>query len=173
MRVNELMLYRHMEQGQVLNDMAFLMENYDNEYYNKEDLRGLLFDSVNEILELAVSHGLTGNLWHDYLTFLLASDENAYSTSCEIRGDMGGTLSHMAKQDFQVFMDLFACDIRELDALTGGTPVWSELASYVPVDDGSRVFNKRVRDRIVELAVTLAGAKTVEEFQKDVTQFYR
>lgn len=46
MRVNELMLYRHMEQGQVLNDMAFLMENYDNEYYNKEDLRGLLFDSV-------------------------------------------------------------------------------------------------------------------------------
>lgn len=44
MRVNELMLYRHMEQGQVLNDMAFLMENYDNEYYNKEDLRGLLFD---------------------------------------------------------------------------------------------------------------------------------
>ena len=62
MRVNELMLYRHMEQGQVLNDMAFLMENYDNEYYNKEDLRGLLFDSVNEILELAVSHGLTGNL---------------------------------------------------------------------------------------------------------------
>ena len=57
MRVNELMLYRHMEQGQVLNDMAFLMENYDNEYYNKEDLRGLLFDSVNEILELAVSHG--------------------------------------------------------------------------------------------------------------------
>ena len=86
---------------------------------------------------------------------------------------MGGTLSHMAKQDFQVFMDLFACDIRELDALTGGAPVWSELASYVPVDDGSRVFNKRVRDRIVELAVTLAGAKTVEEFQKDVTQFYR
>ena len=57
--------------------------------------------------------------------------------------------------------------------MTGGAPVWSELASYVPVDDGSRVFNKRVRDRIVELAVTLAGAKTVEEFQKDVTQFYR
>lgn len=67
---------------------------------------------------------------------------------------MGGTLSHMAKQDFQVFMDLFACDIRELDALTGGAPVWSELASYVPADDGSRVFNKRVRDRIVELAVS-------------------
>ena len=26
MRVNELMLYRHMEQGKVLNDMAFLKE---------------------------------------------------------------------------------------------------------------------------------------------------
>lgn len=127
---------------------------------------------ANELLELAADYGFEGNLWHCFLSFCLANHENAYSTSCEIRGDMGGTLSRMAKQDFQVFMDLFACDICVLDDLTGA-PVWSELISYVPVDDGSRVFNKRVRDRIVELAVTLAGAKTVEEFQNDVTQFYR
>ena len=56
MRVNELLLYRHMDQGQILNDMAFLMDNYDNEYYNREDLIGLLCDCVNEILEFAVSH---------------------------------------------------------------------------------------------------------------------
>ena len=119
MRVNELMLYRHMEQGQVLNDMAFLMENYDNEYYNKEDLRGLLFDSVNEILELAVSHGLTGNLWHDYLTYLLASDENAYSTSCEIVGAIDGSMNQVAMHDFAIFKELYDYDFTELEKALG------------------------------------------------------
>ena len=93
MRINELMIYRHMEQGQILTDMNFLMENYDNEYYNVEDMRGLLYDCVNEILEMAVSHGFEGNLWQDYLTFLLASDENAYSTSCEIVGAVEGSIN--------------------------------------------------------------------------------
>lgn len=42
MRTNELMLYKHMENGQILEDMTFLMDHYDNEYYNAEDLKGLL-----------------------------------------------------------------------------------------------------------------------------------
>ena len=83
MRVNELMLYRHIEEGQILMDMTFLMENYKNDDYEKEDLRSLLFDCINGMIEMAVSHGFEGNLWHNYLTFLLANDENASSTSCE------------------------------------------------------------------------------------------
>ena len=42
MRTKELLLYRQMEDGQILKDMTFLMENYKNEYYNKEDLKELL-----------------------------------------------------------------------------------------------------------------------------------
>lgn len=57
MRTNELMLYKHMENGQILQDITFLIENYQNDYYNMEDMKGLLYDAVNEILEMAVSHG--------------------------------------------------------------------------------------------------------------------
>jgi len=60
MRTNELMLYKHIEEGQILTDMTFLMENYDNDYYNKEDLKGLLFDVINEILELQKIMDLKG-----------------------------------------------------------------------------------------------------------------
>ena len=72
MRTNELMLYKNMDYGDILQDMTFLMENYDSEFYNKEDLRSLLFECVNQLLELSVSHGFEGNLWQDYLTYLLA-----------------------------------------------------------------------------------------------------
>ena len=43
MRVHELIIYKNLEQEQILNDMTFLMENYNNEYYNEEDLKSLLF----------------------------------------------------------------------------------------------------------------------------------
>ena len=56
MRTNELLLYRHMEEGKILKDMTFLMENYENEYYNAEDLKTLLFECMNEILEISESH---------------------------------------------------------------------------------------------------------------------
>lgn len=56
MRTNELMLYKHIENGRILEDMTFLMDHYDNEYYNAEDLKGLLFEVVNELLEMTVSH---------------------------------------------------------------------------------------------------------------------
>ena len=35
-----------MEEGKILKDMTFLMENYDNHYYNPEDLQGLLFECI-------------------------------------------------------------------------------------------------------------------------------
>ncbi len=172
MRVNELMLYRHMEQGQVLNDMAFLMENYDNEYYNKEDLRGLLFDSVNEILELAVSHGLTGNLWHDYLTFLLASDENAYSTSCEIVGAIDGSMNQVAMHDFAIFKELYDYDFTELEKALG-VDCMSMLKGFKADGAHGSVFNKRIRDRICELSIHLAESENIEEFKAVLTQFYK
>ena len=69
MRTNELMLYKHMEEGQILMDMTFLMENFDNDYYNREDMKGLLFEVVNELSgDVGASHGFEGNLWHTYLT---------------------------------------------------------------------------------------------------------
>lgn len=46
MRTNELMLYKNMDYGDILQDMTFLMENHGNEYYNTEDLRSLLFECI-------------------------------------------------------------------------------------------------------------------------------
>lgn len=172
MRVKELMLYRHMEQEKILHDMAFLAENYNSDFYNKEDLKGLLFDCANEILELAVSHGLEGNLWHDYLTFLLASDENAYSTSCEIVGAVGGSINRAAMHDFAVFKELFDYDFTDMERELG-TDCMSMLREFAVSGRQGHVFNKRIRDRICELGRSLALAESVEQFGIILTQFYQ
>ena len=172
MRTNELMLYKNMDYGDILSDMTFLMENHGNDYYNTEDLRSLLFESVNSLLEFSVEHGFEGNLWHTYLTFLLVNDENAYSTSCEIVGPVMGSINEIAFHDFEVFKELFDYDFsaieRDLDAACVET-----LMDYHMPDGVGKIFNRRVRDRICGLAQKLGKVKDVEDFHRLMTQFYK
>lgn len=171
MRTNELILYRNMEDGGILNDMTFLMEHADSDYYNQEDLKGLFFDCMNGILELCESHGLSGNLWHAYLTFLLVNDENAYSTACEMRGRTEGTVGEVALHDFAVMKELFDYDICLLGKKLG-TDAAVLLRDYRGTKQAGQVYNRRVRDRICELSVHLARTETPEEFQEVMAEFY-
>ena len=172
MRTNELMLYKNMEYGEILRDMSFLIENSESEYYNREDLRSLLFECVNALLELSVSHGFEGNLWHTYLTYLLASDENAYSTSCEIVGEVDGSINQIALHDFEIFKELFDYDFsrveKDLDA-----ECFQILMDYKNVTGGGKVFNRRIRDRICDLSRSLGSASDVDDFKRKITQFYK
>ncbi|HIZ59862.1 MAG TPA: ATP-binding protein [Candidatus Dorea faecipullorum] len=172
MRIHELIIYKNLEQEQILNDMTFLMENYDNEYYNKEDLKSLLFECTGRILELCVDHGFEGNLWHDYLTFLLANDENAYSTSCEIVGETAGSINKVARHDFAIFKELFDYDFTAMEAGLGVDCV-SMILDYTGSGTHGSVFNSRTRDRICALAKSLGQTKDAEEFKASVTQFYK
>ena len=172
MRTNELMLYKNMEYGEILKDITFLIGNYESEFYNKEDLRGLLFDCINELLELSVSHGFEGNLWHTYLTFLLASDENAYSTSCEIVGEIEGSLNEIALHDFAIFKEMFDYDFEELEKSLDADCL-KIIMDYKSGNSGGKVFNRRVRDRICDLSRALAATQNVEHFKRTLTQFYK
>lgn len=172
MRTNELMLYKHMEYGEILQDMTFLMENYNNDYYNVDDLRSLLFECINGLLELSASHGFEGNLWHTYLTYLLASDENAYSTSCEIVGTIDGSINEIAAHDFAIFKELFDYDFCDLKAALHADCL-DMLFEYRDTGSGSKMFNKRIRDRICELARHLEESTDVDSFKAIVTEFYR
>ncbi len=172
MNINERMLYRHMEHDEILRNMTFLMENCQSDYYNRKDLVQLLFDCVNELLEMAGSHGFEGNLWQNYLTFLLANDENAYSTACEIVGKVEGSINQAALHDFKIFKELFAYDFKDLENSLD-VDCLSILEDYQNVKGHGKVFNKRIRDRICDLSKKLAASADAEEFKSILTQFYK
>lgn len=164
MKTNELILYRDFRYQKLFESMESLLTER-----GPEDLR---FSCVHQLIELAVTYGFSGNLYHCFLAFCLANHENAYSTSCEILGPAGGSLDELARNDFAIFKELFDYDIRVLDR-EAESGLWHLIANYQAARENSRVFNKRIRDRIVELAVSLEHAADVREFQRDVTQFYR
>ena len=50
--------------------------------------------------------------------------------------------------------------------------MWKEIAHYRPSRQESRVFNRRIRDRIVDLAVLLEQSEDENEFQSHMAAFY-
>ena len=161
----QLIIYRDFEYQDLFDDVCALFAPAG------ADMRPDPFNCANKLIELAVAYGFEGNLWHCFLAFCMANHENAYSTSCEIVGDVGGTLGKLANHDFEVFREMFAWDLKQLDEEKDG--IWSLIKSYGSISGGSRKFNKRIRDRIVSLAASLEATEDADSFQAAVTEFYR
>lgn len=167
MDTKQLIIYRNFKYQQLFDEMSqLLLGTREGEIV--PDPCAL----ANQLIELAADYGFEGNLWHCFLAFCLANHENAYSISCEIRGDQGGTLSRLARQDFALIQQLYKKDIRVLDKLVPESFVWAELAAFEPVPGSNRIFNRRIRDRIIELSVSLAKAEDTEQFAQAVAEFY-
>lgn len=162
MNISELVIYRNLKHEDLFEDMAGLMG------LGKEGQKADPFACAGELVELAVEYGFEGNLWHCFLALCLADNENAYTTTCEIRGNAGGTLDMLAKNDYRIFKALFDYDLETLEPAA----MWKEIALYRPSRQESRVFNRRIRDRIVDLAVLLEQSEDENEFQSHMAAFY-
>lgn len=168
MKSQELIIYRSLEHRDLFDQISGLLTmGPDGTPASMPDSHAC----AGRLIKLAVTYGFEGNLWHCFLAFCLANNENVYSTSCEIVGHIEGTLNELAAHDFAVIKELFDYDIRRLDE--AGEGIWSALADYHAANGNSKVFNKRIRDQIVALAVSLEQAEDVEAFKADVTEFYR
>ena len=171
-RTKSLILYKEFENGTLFYNFAWIMDHYKSEYYNKEDIEALFYESLHQLMELAVSHGFEGNLWHNFVTFLLVNNENAYSTACEIRGEVGGSINQIALHDFAIMKEVFDFDFHALSEYFE-FDCEAALISYESINRSSKIFNQRIRDRICDLCKRLEETTSVVEFKREVTQFYK
>lgn len=176
MRTRELIVYKNFEGGELLDNITFLIEHYEDEYdienKIKEKLRTLFYDCIHKLIELAGTYGFHGNLWHCYLANLLVNNENSYSTACEIRGAIEGTINQAALHDIEIFKEFYDFDFTPvMEAL--GVPEYAMLLDYQASTQESRVYNKRICERICELAVRFQSDNTPEEMKETLTEFYR
>ena len=167
-----LILYKDFENGNLFYNMTWIMENYENEYYNKEDVESLLYESLNQLMELAVSHGFVGNLWHSFLAFLLVNNENAYSKACEIRGEVEGSVNQIVLHDFEIIKSLFDFDFGKL-ASYFEMDCMDVITDYQSMTGSGKIFNKRIKERINELKLKLEASTDVSGFKDAVTAFYK
>ena len=132
---------------------------------------GRLYACIHGLLELAGNYGFHGNLWHCYLTHLLVSHENSYSRSCEMRGEITGSINEAVRHDLALFQAFFKYDFHPLCRRLGVTEFnLTEHYEGNPLE--SRVYNARICVRICELAGKLAESATPDEMKDILTRFY-
>lgn len=163
MKKKELLIYRGFPHEDLFEGMRDLVET---------GYRENVYETLNGLIDLAATHGFEGNVWHFFLAYVLANHENAFSTACEIRGHVEGSINELALQDFRIFRKLFDYSLEQLDQELDMC-AFRILENYKSASSTSKVFNKRIRDRIEELSIHLAGTQNEQEFMDHVVQFYK
>ncbi|MCI8894662.1 MAG: ATP-binding protein [Lachnospiraceae bacterium] len=169
---SQLVLYRDLVEEGLFRELSGLLERMEDPDCPRELQVSESYHVLHRLIDLCTSHGFEGNLWHSCLAYLLVSHENAYSTACEKRGAVEGSINLFARHDFELFRKLFAFDFAAMGE-TLGVELWKGIQDYHRVEGNNKVFNTRIRDSICALGRRLAQCATTEEFQGAVTEFYR
>lgn len=86
------------------------MQRSKKENFEKDILVTNIYKQIKRLLEVATDYAFDKNLWHNYLTYLLITNENPFSITCEKVGAKDGSVNVFAKNDFKIFKQLFDYD---------------------------------------------------------------
>lgn len=126
---------------------------------------------VGHILEVSEKMGFKGNLWQDYLTYIIVCSENAFSLSCERKGYTEGGINKAALHDFDIFIRLFNTDLEAYDRKNN--TCLTMLTDFLNNNEDEKYFNKRIRDAVTGLSDELSKCKEPEVFLKTICSFYK
>lgn len=177
--IAKLVLYRSQDKENVLYKLGEIFyrfdtqDKYKNNHAYQEVMVDEIYTQIKEILNIATDYGFDHNLWQNYLTYYLITNENSFSLTCETRGATeGASVNLFAKNDYKVFMNLFHYDFSNIERVLG-IQCFSILENYVAVKKSELVYNKNISEKVQTLSEKLNQAKNVEEFFDLVTGFYK
>lgn len=170
--IPKFIIYRNLPNDGILSGMSELFALAEAENPNIDNLTDLALEQINKLLDISTDYGFNGNLWQNYLTFVLITNENPFSLTSEKIGAKQGSVNIFAKQDFELFIKLFHYDFTKLEALLSMN-CFSIITDYQAIDKPELMYNKNVSLRVRELSQKLAGTNNADEFFDLVTDFYK
>ncbi len=170
--VSKLIMYGSMDKDSILMKMSDIFRKFDNNEESQERLIQDIYTEVKRLLVVATDYGFDKNLWHNYLTFILITNENPFSITCEKIGANDGSVNEFAKNDFKVFMNLFNFDFSKIEKSLG-INCFSLISNYKAIVKKELMYNKNVSEKVQALSEKLENAKDEEEFFAGVTGFYK
>ncbi len=171
--VSKLLLYSNLGSDSILTELCGVFKAWENNEEGKDVLIHRIYVEIKRLLDLATQYGFDTNLWHNYLTFLLITNENSFTLTCERQGyTEGGSVNRLAKADFAVFRKLFAFDFGAIEKDLG-IDCFSIITDYKAIAKRERLYNKNVSEKVRALSKKLAATKDEDEFFLIITELYR
>lgn len=170
--IAKLIMYGDMDEECILYQIGEIFRRYEEQTSSKPALIKDIYTQLKRLLIVATDYGFNYNLWHNYLTFFLVTNENPFSITCEKVGANDGSVNHFAKNDFRVFRNLFHFDFSQIEQELG-IDCFSHLSHYKAIGKPELMYNKNVSEKIIALSAELEMAADEDEFFDSVTAFYK
>lgn len=167
-----LVLYRDLGEDSILYKLAEIFHDKDLELASNEELVSRIYQQIKRILDVATSYGFNKNLWQDYLAFLLITNENSFTITCEKVGAGDGTVNSFAKNDYKIFKKLFEFDFSDIEKSLG-IDCFSTITNYKSLPKKEQMYNQNVSEKVRFISDAIHAAKNEDEVFDIMTTFYK
>ena len=168
----KLLLYSNLGEDAILTRLADIFRDWEAGSADKSALISRIYAQVKRLLDLATVYGFNRNLWQNYLTFVLMTNENSFTLTAERQGASQGSVNHFAKADFAIFKRLFHFDFSAIEADLG-IDCFSVLTNYTAIPKKGHLYYRTVSEKVQALSAAINAADSTDEVFDLVTAHYR
>lgn len=170
--ISKLLLFGELGENSILENVAQIIKESEDPTSDKDELIKRSYHEVKRILDLSTDCGFDTNLWQSYLTYILMTNENSFTKTCERVGSTDGSVNLFALGDFEVFRKLMHYDFSELEKRLG-IDCFSVICNYRAIPKRKRLYNHDISTQVAELRAKLADAASAQEIFDIVTDYYK
>ena len=168
----KLLLYSNLGEDAILTRMAEIFRDWETGAADKPALISRIYAQVKRLLDLATVYGFNRNLWQNYLTFLLMTNENSFTLTAERQGASEGSVNHFAKADFAIFKRLFDFNFGPIEQDLG-IDCFTVLTNYTAIPKKAQMYYRTVSEKVQELSSAIDAADSADAVFELVTAHYR
>lgn len=170
--ISHLLLYSDLGEDSILLRLADILRDWERGGCDRDDLVRRIYAEIKRILDLSTACGFDENLWQCYLTWVLMTNRNSFTMTCERVGASEGSVNGFAKSDFAVFRRLFRYDFSKIERDLG-IDCFATICNYRAIPKRARTYNHDVSRQVRTLRAALAAAADEEEMFRLLTDYYR
>ena len=171
--ISQLLIYGDLPESSLLAGFSQGFQDATNPALPPNLIISNLNTQIKRLLELATTYGFDKNLWQDYLTYFIITQENPFAITCEKKGATKGcSINLLAKADFDIFYQLFHYDFSEIEKQLNSKS-FSIITKYKAIPKEKGNYNYHLSQRVRTLSDALKDAQNGEDFFQLVTTFYK
>ena len=149
--ISKLIMFREFGEDSILSNMAEIISEFDSGEYDEEELIDWIYGEIHKLLQLGTDYGFDRNLWHDYIAYILLTNENPFTLTAERMELPEGSVNTFVLRDMSIFYDLYNYDFSKLEE---GLSIdcFSTISNYTSIHKRGQLFNRNVSEKVRNLS---------------------
>ncbi|MCR5587749.1 MAG: ATP-binding protein [Lachnospiraceae bacterium] len=180
--IDRLIVFKNIAEDSILIKLSEIIRKFDNIHnytkldgglnsYNDSGMISEIYSVIHSLLDISTKYGFDGNLWHNYISYILATTENPFTIVSEKNKALNGSVNRFVLNDLANFKSIFDYDFSKLENYFK-IDCFSIISDYKAVVKSEQIYNKSVSKSVRYLSAEIEKTSTAEEMYEVVTNFY-